>query len=646
MRNLVGALSFALLIAASMTIGAAAPALADVSCRPGSWTPGCATQKGAPQNPALAALTCRPGSSLPGCATQTQPEPPTVTALTASFHGLPDAHDGSGLFTFELRFSEEFAGLRLGMLRRTLEVTGGRLVDVKRTVRGKNRSMTVRVRPSSSGDVTVALPEVGWLWSAASATVAGPSAPSALTATFHGLPDAHNGNKLFSFEIRFNEEFDGLSLTALKKALKVTGGRLIDVKRTVRGENRRVTVRVRPASHEPVTVVLGATDDCSAAGAICASDGRKLSGSLSASVTSPAWQTAPVVRALSPERLRSLNLHPPRAKAVESYDPTTSAPSGLPSTTGTVVNINAMEAGTVIGGATRPNIQLRERYIRGGHIAVPFPCKTATDGVGTCVIGSGFVSSTDVETWQTNLATWNAAAPEDRADNPPEDPRTTGGVSVYGRWFSYPHDAGTNDMKVHLKVLRGTHTDGGKPALVHFFDNGHSKDYLYEHLDFFTAEAYLEAPGTAVQPTIAQNSSATWTGKVVALDTAREFDLSGKGNFWRRGDVIGGTATIELVRTTAPNPNANVRLTNLVGANIGTSYPDLHWTLLLVSNGSFSGTNTGGTTNVHAVPGAKISGTFRGSGGTKVGGTFEVPPQHFAHGRYIGMVGGFIADKD
>ena len=295
MRNPIGALSLGLLIAAT----GVSPAIADVSCKPGSWTLDCMTQL-APTHTA----TQRPLAESPT---------PAVTVLTASFHGLPDEHDGSGLFTFELRFSQEFAGLRVSMLKRTLEVTGGRLVSVKRAVRGQNRSMTIKVRPSSSEDVSVALPQVGWLWGAASTTVPGPSAPvapSALTASFHGLPDEHNGKRRFSFEIRFSEEFDGLSLMALKKALKVTGGRVIDVKRTVRGENRRVTVRVRPSSHEPVTVALGATTDCSAAGAVCAKDGRKLSGSLSASVTSPAWE-GPAITHYTLAELKSLNLHPP-----------------------------------------------------------------------------------------------------------------------------------------------------------------------------------------------------------------------------------------------------------------------------------------------------------------------------------------------
>ncbi len=114
----------------------------------------------------------------------------------------------------------------------------------------------------------------------------GAAAP--LTAAFHDVPAEHDGSRLFSFEIRFSEEFEGLKLRALEAgALEVTGGRLVDVKRTTRGENRRVTARVRPASSGDVTVSLAATTDCSAAAAICTRDGRMLSNSPSATVSGP-----------------------------------------------------------------------------------------------------------------------------------------------------------------------------------------------------------------------------------------------------------------------------------------------------------------------------------------------------------------------
>ena len=234
-------------------------------------------------------------------------------------------------------------------------MTGGRVVDVKRTVRGENGGVTVRVRPDSSGDLTVTL--ASGTAGGGSLTVPGPSAlqtgqqasapdeqpvtvstPTPLTASFHGVPTQHNG-ALLSFEIRFSEEFDGLKLTALKQALQVTGGRIVDVKRTVRGENRSVTVRVRPAGFDPVTVTLPATSDCSAAGAICTSGGQMLSGSASASISHPAWGGKSFTYDFTPP-----DRDPPVALAstLKSIEISTTAPSGLPSGAGTNINMNTL----------------------------------------------------------------------------------------------------------------------------------------------------------------------------------------------------------------------------------------------------------------------------------------------------------------
>ena len=63
--------------------------------------------------------------------------------------------------------------------------------------------------------------------------------------------------------------------------------RVIDAKRAVRGQNRSVTVRVRPSSLDDMTLTLLATTDCTAASAICTSDGRKLSNTVTATVRGP-----------------------------------------------------------------------------------------------------------------------------------------------------------------------------------------------------------------------------------------------------------------------------------------------------------------------------------------------------------------------
>ena len=328
-----------------------------------------------------------------GSKTFTTPAAP----VSASFHGLPDAHDGAKRFSFEIRFSEEVLGPKLTTVRDALSVTGGRLIDVKRTVRGQDGSFTAQVRPAGAGDVTIVLATSAGcpaadaicttggknLWGR-SATVPGPAvnapatgaptisgtaqvggtltastagitdadgltnasftyqwvsvrdgadtdiagatgasytlaaadagaafkvrvsftddagfnetllssatAPGALaplTAAFLRMPAEHDGAKRFAFEIRFSEEVAGLRLTAVRAALQVTNGKFVAVKRAAAGQSRSITVQVRPNGAEDVTVSLSAMADCSAAGAICTQDGRKLVSALTATVRGP-----------------------------------------------------------------------------------------------------------------------------------------------------------------------------------------------------------------------------------------------------------------------------------------------------------------------------------------------------------------------
>lgn len=627
--------------------------------------------------PALASVAsadCPPGSTAPECAAPASP-------VTASFHGAPETHNGKRLFAFEIRFSRTFDGLRLGPFKRALSVTGGRVVDVKRTVRGENGGVTVRVRPNSSDALTVTL--AANTAGGGSLTVPGPSTPpppppstppqssptptpaptppttppsppvaeapatetpdtetpAQLTASFHGVPEEHDGKKRFSFEIHFSEEFDGLRLTALKRSLLVSGGRVIDVRRTVRGQNRSVTVRVRPSSHDPVIVALPPTLDCTARGAICAKDGRKLSAHASMTVTSPAWGTAPVFGSIDLGRLRSLSENRLRTaakstlKTVSSSGPSTSAPPGFPSSdTGSIMNMNGYRVWN-----DAPNIQLRERGGNSGAVAIDFPCTTSS-GPGTA-----------------SYEAWCRLGVAKGIQRNREDLR--GGVGTFGRWFTYPHDAGTNDMKVHLHVRRGASgTGGAKTELSNFFydvihedfqrkSRGDALDYFHNWLDFFKAEAYLETPSanSAVQPTGASGTSATWTGKVVALDSGGR--ISGRErmpNFGLRGQLVGGDVSASVLFSAGAR--LNLQLTNLKGANVeGSTYSNRSWSSVVVTNGSFSFT-PGDTGQFGPGP---LEGTFRQQGtGTSpntVGGTFSVPANSFGKD---GLVGGFVATRN
>ena len=116
-----------------------------------------------------------------------------------------------------------------------------------------------------------------------------PVNPTPLTATVHDIPESHDGSNEFAFELRFSEKPESaFSYTTLRDhAMTVTGGALDNVRRLEPGKNIRWEITVTPDSDAGVTIALNATTDCSAQGAICTDDGRKLSSSLYITVSGP-----------------------------------------------------------------------------------------------------------------------------------------------------------------------------------------------------------------------------------------------------------------------------------------------------------------------------------------------------------------------
>ena len=90
----------------------------------------------------------------------------------------------------------------------------------------------------------------------------------------------HGASNVFTFDIRLSEEIP-LSYKTLKfHAFDVTGGTILRSQRMNKPSNIKWRIMVRPDSSEDVTIVLPATTDCEAQGAICTEDGRMLSNSL------------------------------------------------------------------------------------------------------------------------------------------------------------------------------------------------------------------------------------------------------------------------------------------------------------------------------------------------------------------------------
>ena len=112
------------------------------------------------------------------------------------------------------------------------------------------------------------------LTSATTATVVSPP----LTASTHDVPSSHDGSAALTFELRFSEEFQVSYVTMRDHVFTVTGGSVTYVRRLEPGKNVRWEITVTPGSGAAVAIALNSTTDCSAQGAICTEEGRKLSG--------------------------------------------------------------------------------------------------------------------------------------------------------------------------------------------------------------------------------------------------------------------------------------------------------------------------------------------------------------------------------
>ena len=123
---------------------------------------------------------------------------------------------------------------------------------------------------------------------ASSEAAATPVNPTPLTATTHDKPSSHDGQNAFIFELRFSENIEGLSYTSLQEhAFAVTGGSVSKARRLEPGKNVRWEITIQPSSDADVTIVLPVTTDCTAQGAICKSDGRKLSSRVELTISGP-----------------------------------------------------------------------------------------------------------------------------------------------------------------------------------------------------------------------------------------------------------------------------------------------------------------------------------------------------------------------
>ena len=195
----------------------------------------------------------------------------TGETLTATTTGISDA-DGlsNASFTYQwLAADTEISG-----------ATGSSYTVVAADV-GKTIKVQVSFTDDAGNEESVT--------SAATTAVTHPP----LTATTRDAPESHDGSTAFNFELRLSENIDSLSYTTLQNhAFTVTEGSVSNVGRLEPGKNVWWEITVEPDSNADVTIALNATTDCTAEGAICTGDGRKLSGGLELVVPGPPENSA------------------------------------------------------------------------------------------------------------------------------------------------------------------------------------------------------------------------------------------------------------------------------------------------------------------------------------------------------------------
>ena len=177
--------------------------------------------------------------------------------LSASASGISDS-DGLNNATFAYQW-----------LSSDSDISGG--TSATYTLVESDEGKTIKVRVSFTDDRG----HQETLTSAATGAVA--AAPPPLTASIHDEPSSHDGQKEFTFELRFSENLEGFSYKTLRDhAFTVTGGKVEGARRLDPPSNTKWQIKISPTSNGDVTIVLPITEDCTADGAVCTGDGRKL----------------------------------------------------------------------------------------------------------------------------------------------------------------------------------------------------------------------------------------------------------------------------------------------------------------------------------------------------------------------------------
>ena len=107
--------------------------------------------------------------------------------------------------------------------------------------------------------------------------------PAPLTGRFVDLPATHGGYGTVSLRILFSEEVSTSTMTLRDSSFVVANGSVRNTRR-VDGRSDLWEIEIAPSSDADLVVVLPATTDCAATGAVCTAGGKALSTRLEATI--------------------------------------------------------------------------------------------------------------------------------------------------------------------------------------------------------------------------------------------------------------------------------------------------------------------------------------------------------------------------
>ena len=197
----------------------------------------------------------------------------------------------------------------LRQLRRHLTTIHHRFAELYEVASGQPFAMEVEFKITSEGDLAIKQARP-WIF--------------VLKGSFDVLPTTHDGT-VFTARMAFSE---GVSITEEKfadHAVEVQGGRVNDARR-VDGRDDLWEIKVTPDSSADVTIMVESNRPCTVEGAICTSDGRRLSTPLTSTVAGPP-PYVPGNPPASPDQLRGrplwvgmIDLAWNQVPGAESYD--------------------------------------------------------------------------------------------------------------------------------------------------------------------------------------------------------------------------------------------------------------------------------------------------------------------------------------